>query len=596
MRLLNVDSLKLELHHETIPYAILSHRWKDGGEILYEDIARDGLSPALRTRKKSGYNKIVATCNQAKAEGLSEEINSMYRYYQDAVICYAFLHSLSVDTVIESDDEFANHEWFTRGWTLQELIAPKEVTFFTDRGEDVVTQHESLWVCLGQRAGMSERLSAITGIDADVLSGVEHPRLASVAKRMSWAAKRETSRIEDTAYCLMGLFGINMPMLYGEGQNAFIRLQEEIMKDLSDETLFAWRDEGAIPAKRYGLLAPSPAAFKNSVNFHEYVDFEPRDPFFKTNRGIRITLPLQFIKDNIYAASLSCPSPLGSTGFAAIYLAKVDETDTANNSRQSNQYARVRGGRLFNVSKANERGTPTRIYVRQSVGQLPTPVYPEHIVQLHNGPAGNLQYTLHATMGHKSNMVLRLTTWSWIPENLKSAFEVKKKKDSLSAVVVFTRRDQSQLTILLGAKTDRGDVRAQVIDGTDENCTFAQWAHKFSQDPSQVTGEFVDLGPDKVRVDIVERIIIPRKYFVVGIYVEEKPPPMSAALDRLRGITQREIDQPLRETVSEDSDEPEPEEQDEPETKEQESKPEEIGKQARSGIKNLFRRRNGTTG
>lgn len=97
MRLLNVDSLKLEVHHETIPYAILSHRWKDGEEILYEDIARDGLSPALRTRKESGYNKIVATCNQARAEGiahvwvdtccidksniaeLSEEINSMYR-------------------------------------------------------------------------------------------------------------------------------------------------------------------------------------------------------------------------------------------------------------------------------------------------------------------------------------------------------------------------------------------------------------------------------------------------------------------------------------------------------------------------------------
>ncbi|KAI0163665.1 heterokaryon incompatibility protein-domain-containing protein, partial [Pestalotiopsis sp. NC0098] len=305
MRLLNVNTLKLEEHFQQTPYAILSHRWRDGEEILYQDIADSGLVEALRKAKKSGYDKIIATCHQAKLAGityiwvdtccidksnsaeLSEEINSMYRYYQDAHVCYAFLNGLFLDADISSDDKFAGHAWFERGWTLQELIAPREVIFFTDQA-----QGENPWACLGQRSGMCEKLSDITGIDADVLTGDTQPRLISVAKRMSWAARRMTTRIEDTAYCLMGLFGVNMPMLYGEGENAFVRLQEEIMKDSSDETLFAWRLEDVTASRRHGLLAPSPAAFKNSGGFPEYIDWEPRDPFFKTNRGLRITLPL----------------------------------------------------------------------------------------------------------------------------------------------------------------------------------------------------------------------------------------------------------------------------------------------------------------
>jgi len=93
---------------------------------------------------------------------------------------------------------------------------------------------------------------------------------------MSWAGKRVATRVEDQAYCLLGLFGISMPMLYGEGEKAFIRLQEEIMKDYNDEALFAWRDENADREKRTGLLATSPSMFKDSSNFFSYFDWESR--------------------------------------------------------------------------------------------------------------------------------------------------------------------------------------------------------------------------------------------------------------------------------------------------------------------------------
>lgn len=296
-------------------------------------------------------------------------------------MCYAFLNGLFLDADIGSDDKFAGHAWFERGWTLQELIAPREVIFFTDQ-----VQGENPWACLGQRSGMCEKLSDITGIDADVLTGETQPRLISVAKRMSWAARRMTTRIEDTAYCLMGLFGVNMPMLYGEGENAFVRLQEEIMKDSSDETLFAWRLEDVTASRRHGLLAPSPAAFKNSGGFPEYIDWEPRDPFFKTNRGLRITLPLRYVKDNVYVASLNRPSPRGSTGFAGIYLEKLD-SDNINDAKYPNQFARVESGKILSIEDAADRGSPIRIYVRQSVGQeLPRPVYPETLYSCTMGP------------------------------------------------------------------------------------------------------------------------------------------------------------------------------------------------------------------
>jgi hypothetical protein len=117
--------------------------------------------------------------------------------------------------------------WFTRGWTLQELIAPKTVYFF-----------DSSWNEIGEKRQPEKEIAEVTGIDSDVLRDHRSLYTKRIARRMSWASSRETTRIEDIAYCLMGIFNVNMPLLYGEGERAFIRLQEVIMRSNYDHTLF----------------------------------------------------------------------------------------------------------------------------------------------------------------------------------------------------------------------------------------------------------------------------------------------------------------------------------------------------------------------
>lgn len=160
--------------------------------------------------------------------------------------------------------QFTRSVWFTRGWTLQELLAPARVVFF-DRH----------WVDIGSKSSLHEAITDRTGI-IDFLNWEK----ACVAQKMSWAARRKTTRLEDEAYCLMGLFGVNMPLLYGEGSNAFMRLQLEIIESTNDESIFAWK-----LAVSSGLLAGSPTAFVDSGRIRrlpsakEYREYR-RFPFF----------------------------------------------------------------------------------------------------------------------------------------------------------------------------------------------------------------------------------------------------------------------------------------------------------------------------
>ena len=163
---------------------------------------------------------------------LSEAINSMFRWYEKAKVCYAYLSDVSGDANLKKDvSEFVGSRWFTRGWTLQELVAPKSVLFYSRRYTG--------WHFLGTKEDLCDHISAVTGIDTDTLYGAGL-ELASVARKMSWASHRETTRVEDTAYCLLGIFDVNMPLLYGEGKKAFLRLQEEILRSSYDYSLFAW--------------------------------------------------------------------------------------------------------------------------------------------------------------------------------------------------------------------------------------------------------------------------------------------------------------------------------------------------------------------
>ncbi|RYP71344.1 hypothetical protein DL769_004712 [Monosporascus sp. CRB-8-3] len=238
MRLLKLPTLDFEeFQDETIPpYAILSHTWEKD-EVSYHQM----INPSRETATMDGFAKIrrfadvtlspsveyawVDTCciDKTSSGELSKAINSMYRWYKNATKCYVYLADL------EGLNGLNECRWFSRGWTLQELIAPGEMEFY-----------DKNWQILGNKRMLLDQLASATGIPIAVLRNCD-PSLASVAQRMSWASKRKTTRIEDVAYCLMGIFDVNMPLLYGEGQKAFIRLQEEIMKYSDDHSLFAWK-------------------------------------------------------------------------------------------------------------------------------------------------------------------------------------------------------------------------------------------------------------------------------------------------------------------------------------------------------------------
>ncbi|ETS82459.1 hypothetical protein PFICI_04335 [Pestalotiopsis fici W106-1] len=271
MRLINVETYKLDVH-ATCPkgeYAILSHTWEDD-EVSFQDFT--GQLDLAKTKK--GYAKIeqtirlarkanlkwawVDTCciDKRSSTELSEAINSMFQWYKDSAICYAYLSDLSPQSSTMDNKAFQRCRWWSRGWTLQELIAPKKFHFY-----------DKEWDFYEKRKSLAMQIESFTGIDHRVYRrGPTHFR---VAQKLSWAAKRETTKEEDIAYCLLGLFDINMPLLYGEGDKAFIRLQEEICKTTSDFSIWAWTaDCVSEPSDANqdfrGLLALKPSEFARS--------------------------------------------------------------------------------------------------------------------------------------------------------------------------------------------------------------------------------------------------------------------------------------------------------------------------------------------
>jgi hypothetical protein len=215
----------------------------------------------------------------------------MYGWYEGSIVCYAYLEdigrSLSTQTSCgpsNKDKTFEASRWFTRGWTLQELIAPTRVNFF-----------DKQWQYLGSKRDLSPLLSRITSIPEDVLAEPKNRRNCSVARKMTWAAKRQTTRIEDVAYSLFGIFDVNMPLLYGEGRGAFIRLQEEILKETDDQSLLAWGINGTLDSEDFmgnGVFASSPDNFLGSEDVVPFPSKPGRQPHSMTNKGVRIELPV----------------------------------------------------------------------------------------------------------------------------------------------------------------------------------------------------------------------------------------------------------------------------------------------------------------
>jgi hypothetical protein len=225
------------------PYAILSHTWGEQ-EVGYKDLRKHKDINDADADVKGGYQKIFFCAQQAKRDGLDhfwvdtccidksnsqelqEAINSMFRWYQNAKKCYVYLSDVEYNALDgEGESAFKRSRWFTRGWTLQELLAPKSVEFFC-KGE----------VRLGDKKSLQRIIYNVTGIPVDALSGGDLSKFG-VAERFSWAEKRQTTREEDGAYCLLGMFDVHLPLIYSEGKDkALRRLKKEIEEACRDDT------------------------------------------------------------------------------------------------------------------------------------------------------------------------------------------------------------------------------------------------------------------------------------------------------------------------------------------------------------------------
>lgn len=239
MRLLECNETGFRLtskKYNNIPaYAILSHTWSTNPaeEVTFQDLMGD------TGQHKPGYDKIRLCAERTKRDGLrycwidtccidksnntelSEAINSMFLWYSNAAVCYVYLSDVSVHSLQSDDDfdEFQRSRWFTRGWTVQELIAPVSLEFFSRD-----------WTFLGDKYSLEQDICQMTGIPGEALVGNDLSQF-SIEERLAWVENRETTVEEDKAYSLLGIFDVFMPLIYGEGREyAFRRLLEEIGK------------------------------------------------------------------------------------------------------------------------------------------------------------------------------------------------------------------------------------------------------------------------------------------------------------------------------------------------------------------------------
>ncbi|KAH6870736.1 heterokaryon incompatibility protein-domain-containing protein [Alternaria rosae] len=331
----------------------------------------------------------VDTCciDKSSSAELSEAINSMYAWYQRSLVCYAYLADVHIWPTYRTEDadgswaqaidgtehipnargggarrrnsapqstepitsmigskwwthgwtlqeqqavepiaRVMRSNWWTRGWTLQELIAPSEIIFYANGTTG--------WSKIGDKSTLLDLVAKRTGIEKYILLGGDVMK-CSVAQRMSWASERETTRMEDLAYCLLGIFGVNMPLLYGEGSKAFLRLQEEIMKQSDDQTLFAW--QLGFESTRNDLVGPlaiHPSKFRGASTLMPILDDDFQSPYSMTNKGLRIELPIVHHGEDPYGlAFLHCGTYNTRTALPVVRLGPPGTNRYARDAR-----------------------------------------------------------------------------------------------------------------------------------------------------------------------------------------------------------------------------------------------------------------------
>lgn len=330
MRLINTTTLELkEFHGPKIPpYAILSHVWSPGQEVTYEEYITSSA------QERSGYRKVFELCrlcregfdlrhlqslvvtesnrsifahtqqlltddwlqafegvqtaihwawidtcciDQSSSSELSEAIKSMFKWYKNAAVCLVFMPDVDGSNSITQgyapfhEAHFLSSRWFTRGWTLQELIAPSSIVFYNSDFSPIGNANKTVihspeeWIATS--GSLHNLIHRATGIDKDVLHDALHDIVNDIciAKRMSWASKRETTKPEDIAYCLIGIFRVNLTLEYGEGAVvAFSRLQRALISRTTDECIYLGFPSTS--GVRYGLLSRNPSDFQQCQN------------------------------------------------------------------------------------------------------------------------------------------------------------------------------------------------------------------------------------------------------------------------------------------------------------------------------------------
>ncbi|KAI1416279.1 HET-domain-containing protein [Hypoxylon sp. FL1857] len=435
MRLLHVHTRELEEYSGEFipPYAILSHTWSKH-EVTFQELSK----PDHKSYK--GYTKIEGCCRQAAKDGLhyvwidtccidksssaelSEGINSMFQWYRNAAVCYIYLSDvIAKDDPFNTPSDFRQSRWFTRGWTLQELLAPMELVFFDMHWDEI--QIGRIKRCIGSswadqisgasqnqehyfnRLGLLSLLSDITNIPKRALDTGNFSQFCAAA-RFAWAADRETTRVEDRAYSLLGLLEVNMPLVYGEGSKAFIRLQEEVIKSRDDDSLLAWgygfisKEQPRIHAD--SVLAQSPFDFRHchSLLKLEAEETSPEVPITTThsamtNIGMQLAIPIRTIdpKNGVFIAILRClvPGAYSHRNHLVVPLVRTKGGDKNHFSRAPGSPPfLVRREKLFSLIKKSKflfflsrvpslwklfitRPISTPIYIR---GSPPTPPPP----------------------------------------------------------------------------------------------------------------------------------------------------------------------------------------------------------------------------
>lgn len=304
MRLLHTETLKLQefIGDEVPPYAILSHRWASvKEEPTFRDVCENRMQSEL-----SGFQKVrnaclvakhrydmnyiwIDTCciNKESSAELSEAINSMFMWYKNAVVCLAFLTDVEPG-LEDTDSAFRISDWFTRAWTLQELLAPQDVEFFNNA-----------WIPIGTKVEKYDLIEEVTGIPRVALENSDCIWEFEVPEKMTWASGRKATRIEDIAYSLTGLFDVNIPLLYGEGERAFTRLQEEIIRQANNITFLQW----GIGRPTNRLLADSPSLFKFDIGVGGC--YFSQISFNWTNIGLQLKIKLFRCGIDLYGIELS---------------------------------------------------------------------------------------------------------------------------------------------------------------------------------------------------------------------------------------------------------------------------------------------------